>query len=74
MVPPVALNCAVAPMHIVAGVAVTIGIGFTVTVAVVEFTQPFTSVAVTVYVVVEVGLAVGLKTAGSFKSAAGLHE
>ena len=42
------------------GATVTAGNEFTVTVAVVLFTQPFASVPVTEYVVVAVGLAIGL--------------
>jgi hypothetical protein len=50
VVPPVALNCDEAPIHIVLGfaVATTVGIAFTVMVCVAVFVHPFALVAVTV--------------------------
>ena len=65
MLPPTAVApiLAVDPVQIVAlDPASAAGNGFTVTVTVLEFTQPLLFVSVTVYVVVEVGLAVGLAT------------
>lgn len=53
--------------------AVTVGKEFTVTVTVVESEQPPGSVATTVYVVVAVGVAVGLETLVLLKPVAGLQ-
>ena len=61
-------------MHIVvAGAAVMIGNGLTVTLTVPVFWHPDKSVAVTVYTVVVVGLADGLLQVVHDKPAAGVH-
>lgn len=52
---------------------VTVGKGLTVTVTVFVFVQPFASVPVTVYVVVEVGFAVTMAPVVADKPVAGLH-
>lgn len=68
---PLANNGVVDPEHIVAApLAVKVGIGFTVIVTDAVFPQPFV-VPVTVYVVVEVGLAVGVAEVVLLKPVAG---
>ena len=52
---PAAEIVAVAPVHMVAGVVVTVGKGLTVTTTVAVFVQPAAEVPVTVYVVVAAG-------------------
>ena len=72
-VPPlVGDSVAVLPTHTDAG-AVTVGSGFTVTVTMVELTQPLISVPVTVYVLVELGLAVTIGPLLEDKPVAGLQ-
>src|SRR5262245_48352313 len=61
-------------MQIVADEALTTGKGFTVTVEVALFVQPLALVTVTVYVVVDVGLAVGLLIPALLNPVAGVHE
>lgn len=56
------------------GPASTTGNGFTVTVDVAVFVHPFTSVPVTVYVVVEVGFAFTLAPVVALNAVAGDHE
>ena len=62
------------PEHIagLAGVTVTVGVGFTVMVWFAVALQPLV-VPVTVYVVVEPGLALGLGQVVQLKPAAGAH-
>ena len=62
------------PVHIVAfEPADATGRLFTVTVTLLELTQPLAFVSVTVYVVVEVGLAVGLDTVVLDNPVDGVH-
>ena len=60
-------------MQIVAGLTLTVAYGFTVIVAVPLFTHPLASVTVTEYVVVAVGLAVGLEMFGLLNPVEGLQ-
>ena len=74
VVAPPAINVAGKPLHIaVFGDTVTITV-VTVTVPCPVEVQPLTSVPVTVYVIVEVGLAVTVAPVVELKSVAGLHE
>ena len=59
--PPVAFNEVLCPSQIVTfAPAFAVGDGFTVTITSSVLVQPLLSVTVTVYVVVEVGIATGL--------------
>ena len=58
VVPPDAVSVLVCPLHIVVGLTVMVGLGFTVTVTVGVLVQPLAFVPVTVYVVLTVGLTV----------------
>jgi hypothetical protein len=70
----VAVSVAVCcPAQIVAGDTLTTGFVTTVTVATALFVQPFTSVAVMVYEVVEAGFAVTLDPVVPLKPVPGLH-
>lgn len=55
---PLAVNVAVCPVQIVAGLVANVGVAVTATEAVVVFTQPEEDVPVIVYVWFEVGLTV----------------
>ena len=71
---PEAVNVAGSPLQIaVFGETVNTGIGFTVTVVCAEAEHPFTSVPVTVYKIVEEGLAVTDGPVVLLRFVAGLH-
>jgi hypothetical protein len=70
---PLAVSVADCPLQIVAGVTVITGSTFTVTVTCVDAVHPFPSVPVTVYVMVEVGLAVTEEPVVALSAVAGLH-
>ena len=71
---PLAVSVADAPLQIAAGVGtLTTGSGLTVTVTCVVAEQPLASVPVTVYVVVEDGLAVTLEPVVALRLVDGLH-
>ena len=71
---PLAVSTVFCPLQIVmSGETVTTGIGFTVTVTCAVAVHPFAS-AVTVYVVVEVGVAVTLAPVVALNPVAGLHK
>jgi hypothetical protein len=71
---PLAVSVADCPLQIVAEVTVTTGSGLTFTVTCVDAVQPFTSVPVTVYVVVEVGLAVTGEPVVELSAVDGVHK
>ena len=71
-VPPVALNVVLPPVHIALfKPALAFGGGFTVSTMLLVPEQPLALVAVTVYVVVTVGLAVGLAILVALRPVAG---
>jgi hypothetical protein len=76
VVAPLAVSVAVCcPTHIAGGGAtVTTGRGLTFTVTCVDAVHPFTSVPVTVYVVVEVGFAVTGEPVVELNAVAGVHK
>ena len=73
---PLAVNVVADPWHIDESIAVTltVGVGLTVRVTVLLSLQPSPSVPTTVYVVVEPGLAVGLKQLVQLNPPDGLHK
>ena len=74
MLAPVAVSAADAPLQIAAGVGtLTTGRGLTVTVTCAVAEQPLASVPVTIYVVVEEGLAVTLDPVVALRLVAGLQ-
>jgi hypothetical protein len=70
---PLAVSGVDCPLQIDADVTEITGNGFTVTVTCVDDVHPFTSVPVTVYVEVEVGLAVTLVPVVALSPVAGDH-
>jgi hypothetical protein len=74
VVAPVAVIVVVIPAQIVCEFTVTTGFGITVTVDVAVEVQPFTSVTIIVYVVVETGLAIAEGELTLAKPVAGDHK
>jgi hypothetical protein len=70
---PVAVSVVEFPAHMVAEATVTVGFDTTVTLVVSEFMQPLASVPVTVYCVVEDGLAFTLDPVVELRPVPGLH-
>jgi hypothetical protein len=71
---PVAVSTVLLPLHIMAfAPALTTGNGFTVTVTIAVSIHPVAFEPVTIYVVVTVGLAVGLAHAVQDRPVAGVH-
>ena len=72
---PLAVSAVFCPVQMVMfGETVTTGIGLTVTVVCADAEHPFTSVPVTVYVVVEVGFAVTGEPVVLLNAVAGVQE
>jgi hypothetical protein len=70
---PLAVSDVELPAHIVAEGTVTVGVGFTVIVAVAVVVHPAAEVPVMVYAVVEVGFAVTALPVVALSPVAGLH-
>jgi len=70
----VAVNVAELPLQIDAPLVLTVGVVFTVSVTEAVAVQLLASFTVTVYVFVDVGLAVGLCNVEEFKPVDGDHE
>ena len=75
-VPPEAVKVVVPPIQMIAGfllIEIAVGVGFTVTATVFVAVQPNSLAPVTVYVLVDVGLAVTVSPVAADKPVAGDH-